>query len=116
MSQNYENFVAVSICLIRLVGEAQSVGRRRDSRQDAGATQPRIPTGYGVPGFVSNVLGEGTGVGLDAATGIVGGDTGTGADWREYAARSSHRPKIIFPAVVCSTAVSYTHLDVYKRQ
>ena len=45
-------------------------------------------------------------------TGVDGGEsgTGTGTACREYAPRSSHFPKIIFPAVVCSTDVTDTSM------
>ena len=37
-------------------------------------------------------------------------EAGTGAAGREYAPRSSHLPKIILPAVVCSTEVTETSM------
>src|SRR5580698_540273 len=80
------------------------------SEQERGVCRPACgekTVSYG-PGFVSTaLLGSGAG-GLGIGTG--GAATGTGTACREYEARSSHLPKIIFPAVVCKTDVTETSI------
>src|SRR5579862_4890288 len=69
-----------------------------------------LPSRYDVPCFVSRELGAGTAEGPGPGTATGDAETGTGTDCREYEARSSHLPKIIFPAVVCRTEVTETSM------
>src|SRR5258708_28132017 len=79
------------------------------------STKVRSSKVYAGPGLGSTVVPgttvvttDGTGGGATVVT--TGRATGCAALEREYAARSSHLPKIIFPAVVCSTEVTDTSI------